>query len=255
MGKRAAREIDRALRGSAQDADGQGDGPAPSPTPIRRQLAAINTFYHPQAGAGARAAAPCRRAARGATPRSRSASISSKRSPRPSAASPAAPASQCDNCVHYCPDLAVKREADGYVVLTDYCKGCGLCVKECPTGSMKMVEEVAMNARDRTHCARAADAADRQPRGRLGGASGATQGGPALSDHAANADTREDHRIPGRGRVRCRGHHARVRALGDGRLHPGFAGGRSRVHRDGVAGPAADARSCSITRAARGRRS
>jgi len=47
----------------------------------------------------------------------------------------------CDNCVNYCPDLAVKREADGYVVLTDYCKGCGLCVKECPTGSMKMVEE------------------------------------------------------------------------------------------------------------------
>ena len=48
---------------------------------------------------------------------------------------------QCDNCVHYCPDLAVRREGDGYLVLTDYCKGCGLCVKECPTGSMKMVEE------------------------------------------------------------------------------------------------------------------
>jgi NADPH-dependent glutamate synthase beta subunit-like oxidoreductase/Pyruvate/2-oxoacid:ferredoxin oxidoreductase delta subunit len=47
----------------------------------------------------------------------------------------------CDNCVNYCPDLAVKRAGDGYVVLADYCKGCGLCVKECPTGSMKMVEE------------------------------------------------------------------------------------------------------------------
>ena len=47
----------------------------------------------------------------------------------------------CDNCVNYCPDLAVKRNGAGYVVLTDYCKGCGLCVKECPTGSMKMVEE------------------------------------------------------------------------------------------------------------------
>ncbi len=47
----------------------------------------------------------------------------------------------CDNCVTYCPDLAVKRDAAGYVVLTDYCKGCGLCVKECPTGSMKMLEE------------------------------------------------------------------------------------------------------------------
>jgi Pyruvate/2-oxoacid:ferredoxin oxidoreductase delta subunit len=50
----------------------------------------------------------------------------------------------CDNCVNYCPDLAVKRREDGsgYIVLADYCKGCGLCVKECPTGSMKMVEEV-----------------------------------------------------------------------------------------------------------------
>lgn len=47
----------------------------------------------------------------------------------------------CDNCVIYCPDLAVKRIDGGYEVLTDYCKGCGVCVKECPTGSMKMVEE------------------------------------------------------------------------------------------------------------------
>jgi len=48
----------------------------------------------------------------------------------------------CDNCVNYCPDLAVKRDDAGYLVLADYCKGCGLCVKECPTGSMKMVEEL-----------------------------------------------------------------------------------------------------------------
>lgn len=48
----------------------------------------------------------------------------------------------CDNCVVYCPDMAVKRVGDGYVVLTDYCKGCGVCVKECPTGSMKMQEEL-----------------------------------------------------------------------------------------------------------------
>ena len=47
----------------------------------------------------------------------------------------------CDNCVVYCPDMAVKRVGDGYIVLTDYCKGCGVCVKECPTGSMTMQEE------------------------------------------------------------------------------------------------------------------
>ncbi len=48
----------------------------------------------------------------------------------------------CDNCVVYCPDMAVKRVDNGYVVLTNYCKGCGVCVKECPTGSMKMQEEL-----------------------------------------------------------------------------------------------------------------
>ena len=47
----------------------------------------------------------------------------------------------CDNCVAVCPDLAVKRVGDGYEVLAEYCKGCGLCVRECPTGSMTMVED------------------------------------------------------------------------------------------------------------------
>jgi NADPH-dependent glutamate synthase beta subunit-like oxidoreductase len=48
----------------------------------------------------------------------------------------------CDNCVVYCPDMAVKAVGRGYTVLTDYCKGCGVCVKECPTGSMTMQEEL-----------------------------------------------------------------------------------------------------------------
>jgi len=48
---------------------------------------------------------------------------------------------RCDTCVVVCPDLAVVRTDDGYRVLGDYCKGCGLCVKECPAGAMDMVEE------------------------------------------------------------------------------------------------------------------
>lgn len=48
----------------------------------------------------------------------------------------------CDNCVSVCPDLAVRHVAGSrYEVLADYCKGCGLCVHECPTGSMAMCEE------------------------------------------------------------------------------------------------------------------
>ena len=48
----------------------------------------------------------------------------------------------CDNCVTYCPDFAVMPAGEGYTVLTDYCKGCGVCVEECPTGSMIMLEEL-----------------------------------------------------------------------------------------------------------------
>jgi NADPH-dependent glutamate synthase beta subunit-like oxidoreductase len=48
---------------------------------------------------------------------------------------------QCDNCFQYCPDLAIRRVDGGYEVLTDYCKGCGLCVTECPTGAIAMQEE------------------------------------------------------------------------------------------------------------------
>ncbi len=49
----------------------------------------------------------------------------------------------CDNCFHYCPDLAIRRLPDGgYEVDGNYCKGCGICVRECPTGSMEMTEEM-----------------------------------------------------------------------------------------------------------------
>jgi Pyruvate/2-oxoacid:ferredoxin oxidoreductase delta subunit len=48
----------------------------------------------------------------------------------------------CDNCLVYCPDLAIVHAGGGYAVLTDYCKGCGVCVRECPTGSMTMREEM-----------------------------------------------------------------------------------------------------------------
>ncbi len=49
----------------------------------------------------------------------------------------------CDNCFAYCPDNAViKLGPEGeYAVDLDYCKGCGLCVEECPTGSIVMQPE------------------------------------------------------------------------------------------------------------------
>lgn len=47
----------------------------------------------------------------------------------------------CDNCYLYCPDMAIIKLDRGYAVKTDYCKGCGLCVAECPTGSIAMIED------------------------------------------------------------------------------------------------------------------
>lgn len=47
----------------------------------------------------------------------------------------------CDNCMYYCPDMAITRIDQAYAVSSDFCKGCGLCVNECPTGSIAMFED------------------------------------------------------------------------------------------------------------------
>ena len=50
---------------------------------------------------------------------------------------------QCDNCFGVCPDNAVMKvdEGHGYRFDYDFCKGCGLCVQECPCGAIDMVPE------------------------------------------------------------------------------------------------------------------
>lgn len=50
----------------------------------------------------------------------------------------------CDNCYIFCPDVAITRKSDGgkgYDIAFDYCKGCGICVYECPRSAMLMEEE------------------------------------------------------------------------------------------------------------------
>jgi NADPH-dependent glutamate synthase beta subunit-like oxidoreductase len=50
----------------------------------------------------------------------------------------------CDNCYGVCPDNAViKLGAPGerYEIDLDFCKGCGICVAECPSGAIQMVGE------------------------------------------------------------------------------------------------------------------
>jgi 2-oxoacid:acceptor oxidoreductase delta subunit (pyruvate/2-ketoisovalerate family) len=54
---------------------------------------------------------------------------------------------RCDNCFGVCPDNAVIKlnEPDDngrmYAFDYDYCKGCGICVAECPSGAIEMIPE------------------------------------------------------------------------------------------------------------------
>jgi 2-oxoacid:acceptor oxidoreductase delta subunit (pyruvate/2-ketoisovalerate family) len=57
---------------------------------------------------------------------------------------------RCDNCFGVCPDNAVIKldgpaPAEGtgrhYAIDYDFCKGCGICVAECPSGAIEMVPE------------------------------------------------------------------------------------------------------------------
>jgi 2-oxoacid:acceptor oxidoreductase delta subunit (pyruvate/2-ketoisovalerate family) len=50
---------------------------------------------------------------------------------------------ECDNCYGVCPDNAVIKlgGAERYEFNYDFCKGCGICVSECPCGAIEMVPE------------------------------------------------------------------------------------------------------------------
>jgi len=50
---------------------------------------------------------------------------------------------ECDNCYGVCPDNAVTKLGPGkrYQFNLDYCKGCGVCVAECPCGAIRMEPE------------------------------------------------------------------------------------------------------------------
>ncbi|MEX2199385.1 MAG: FAD-dependent oxidoreductase [Burkholderiales bacterium] len=119
MGKRAALEIDRALRG---EPPAPADGCSPVP------YAALSTWHHARAprATGGREAA--RSSAQALAEAARCFSCGQ--------------CTLCDNCLLACPDMAVTRANGGYVIDGDYCKGCGLCVAECPTGAIAMAEEL-----------------------------------------------------------------------------------------------------------------
>ncbi|MCO5100669.1 MAG: NAD(P)-binding protein [Burkholderiaceae bacterium] len=156
MGRRAAIAIDRALCEKAQRPfDGSESGVAHRIPALAGErlhgfgfdvqrlvpLDSIATFYYPQAARASEARLP-------AADRIGDAEVQLGFDVEHALAEAARCFScgtciSCDNCFQYCPDLAIRRlPGGGYEVDGDYCKGCGICVRECPTGSMEMIEEV-----------------------------------------------------------------------------------------------------------------
>jgi len=133
-GRRAAQNIDRWL---------QGDPYAPSPEPKLAEFDSLNTWYYADAP---RTERPRLEAARrratfeevvGGLDDS-NALYEARR------CLSCGNCFGCDNCFGLCPDNAViKLEGveNGYEIDLDYCKGCGICVAECPCGAIEMVPE------------------------------------------------------------------------------------------------------------------
>jgi NADPH-dependent glutamate synthase beta subunit-like oxidoreductase len=51
----------------------------------------------------------------------------------------------CDNCYLVCPEPCIVRSSRSnglYKILVDYCKGCRVCIEECPTGCLEGVPEL-----------------------------------------------------------------------------------------------------------------
>ncbi|ORJ57416.1 FAD-dependent oxidoreductase [Geothermobacter hydrogeniphilus] len=50
---------------------------------------------------------------------------------------------QCDTCLVYCPEGIIYRTEEGYRIDEEYCKGCGICVAECPRRAMDLNDKSA----------------------------------------------------------------------------------------------------------------
>ena len=156
--RRDARPVDGGGRARRRQAGRPGHRPAahrPGPRPPTRTSTimpyeGLNSAYFRHAPADRGADAP---------PRPSGAAARRSRSPWPTAEEQAVAESDrcmscgvcngCDNCYIVCPDVSVLRDArenGHYSIRTTYCKGCLVCVQECPTGCLEKVPEMDFDA-------------------------------------------------------------------------------------------------------------
>lgn len=48
---------------------------------------------------------------------------------------------QCGWCYLYCPTGCIENKGNYFAADLNYCKGCGICARECPKKAIMMVEE------------------------------------------------------------------------------------------------------------------
>ncbi|MBC7325237.1 MAG: 4Fe-4S binding protein [Moorella sp. (in: Bacteria)] len=57
---------------------------------------------------------------------------------------PVLDAGRCNNCLNcwlFCPEGCFTRNENSVSLNLDFCKGCGICVAECPRQALALVEE------------------------------------------------------------------------------------------------------------------
>jgi NADPH-dependent glutamate synthase beta subunit-like oxidoreductase len=141
-GKRAARDIDRVLRAEAL---------APDPEPEVMPYERLNTAYFRHAP---RTEAPLAPAETRRTSQVTEVTLSYSREQAVAEADrcmSCGVCNGCDNCYIVCPDVSVMRDArenGRYSIRTHYCKGCLVCVQECPTGCLEKVPEMDFDEPD-----------------------------------------------------------------------------------------------------------
>jgi 2-oxoacid:acceptor oxidoreductase delta subunit (pyruvate/2-ketoisovalerate family) len=54
----------------------------------------------------------------------------------------------CARCFFFCPTGCIEEKGDYFAANLTYCKGCGVCARECPLHAIAMIDEVQMAGKE-----------------------------------------------------------------------------------------------------------